>query len=165
MDGVVLQDNQATNGNGGGAILIFGSAAGTTLHIMNSTISDNTAEGSGGDISHNLARETTSVTVENSTLSNNSSGSFAGAIGLSQGTVKLTNVQLINNAAVRSGGALGLGYSGSVNLHADITDTLFQQNSSQEYGAGIVSFSDDTTLNITNTTFIDNTATSWGGAM
>lgn len=165
LDGVVLQGNHAVNGNVGGAILIFGNPNGTSLNIKNSTISGNTAEGGSGAIDHNLSRDNTSIIIENSTLSNNTSGGFGGAIGSPLGTLKLTNVQLVNNAATRSGGALVIGYSGSDGMQVDITGTVFQQNSTQEYGAGIVGFSNNTTLNITNTTFISNTATSWGGAM
>lgn len=161
LNSVALKNNTAVNGNGGGAILIFGSATGTTLTIANSTLSGNTAAGSGGAISHNLARANTHIIIENSTLSDNS-GHHGGAIASSQGDINLKNAQLIGNLTGFSGGALYL-YSG--NSRIEITDTLFRQNSAG-YGGGIYSAGENNLLIITNTNFISNTTISeLGGAL
>src|SRR5207244_3477471 len=79
---MLLVSNSTLSGNDagyGGAVVNDGFSGGTaTLSINNSTLSDNTVDSYGGAI-YNFAGQTATVTLNNSTLSDNS-GQNGGAI-------------------------------------------------------------------------------------
>ena len=76
-----------------------------TLTITNSTLSDNSATSGGGGIFNNGSR---TLTITNSTLSNNSAANGGGGIH-NQGTLTITNSTLSGNSAASSPSNLGGG--------------------------------------------------------
>ncbi|GIW43121.1 MAG: hypothetical protein KatS3mg077_0403 [Candidatus Binatia bacterium] len=122
---------------------------GGTVTITNSTLSNNRATEFGGAIS-NIGGGT--VTITNSTLSGNRAGR-GGAISNASGTVTITNSTISNNRSGRNGG--GIGNAGAVT----ITNSTLSGNSADD-GGGIMNFG---RVTITESTLSQNTARSGGG--
>jgi hypothetical protein len=105
LDHVVVTGNTMTTTGGdfwqgGGGIY---SGDGATLHLVDSTVADNTADWSGGGI---YAFFNTTTTIERSTISGNTSHDVGGAIR-SLGTLTLDNSTLSGNTATAwHGGAI-----------------------------------------------------------
>ncbi|MEM1080693.1 MAG: hypothetical protein AAGH65_03845, partial [Pseudomonadota bacterium] len=89
LDNVSIQGNSATGLIGGAFIYADYAAAGETISVAGSTISDNTAATGGGIILATYTYEATSIddvlTVENSTISGNTADAFPGLYILNQG--------------------------------------------------------------------------------
>jgi CSLREA domain-containing protein len=118
-----------------------------TVTITNSTFTNNTAEGDAGGLFNNLG----TVTITNSTFSDNTADFDGGGLYNNVGTVMITNSTFSNNTADFSGGGL-FNNSGTVT----ITSSTFSDNSSEADGGGLRNTSG--TVTITNSTFSDNTA-------
>lgn len=166
----------------GGGIYFSGSG---TLHIVNSTITGNTAANGGGihtsaptgtliiensTISNNnlsiqntyggggIFSENQLTIIRNSTISGNSSGSDGGAIRMaSPSTLVIENSDIINNQT-QGVGTIQFGGVGSVT----ISGSTFSGNSAGVYGGAI---NTNVPLNITNTTITGNTAGRRGGGV
>ncbi|WP_340691132.1 right-handed parallel beta-helix repeat-containing protein, partial [Hydrogenobacter thermophilus] len=174
IEGIAILNNFATDGGG---IYNYG-----MVTIQNSTISDNNADpffGSGGgiynnssstlniqssNISNNTSRygggvyndSNSTVTIQSSTISSNSAGNNGGGILNYYGTVTITNSTISgNNANLSSGGGI---YNNSGTL--TITNSTISGNSADGDGGGI---DNSGTLTITNSTISDNTAGHGGG--
>jgi hypothetical protein len=99
LDRSTVSGNRA-NGGGGGILNEDGS-----VFIMNSTISGNSTvdpNGGGGGILNTIFEGTSTITINNSTISGNS-GAFGGGI-LNVGTMTLLGTTVSGNAAVEGGG-------------------------------------------------------------
>lgn len=124
--------------------------------INNSTSS---ASANGGAI---YAGTGSFLTVSNTTFDNNSSAGNGGAIS-SHGDVQITNSKFENNSTDKAGGALSLFHpANTTTVEVDITDTVFEGNSSPNegsFGAGAlyISPSESGLLDVTlDRTLINN---------
>lgn len=95
------------------------------------------------------------LTIENSAFSSNTASSRGGVIyQTSSGNLEVTNSVFSNNSVSRgSGGVLYAQYQ----TNASFDNVIFQNNSASSYGGVIFN---DGTLNISNSTFSSNTASS-----
>jgi hypothetical protein len=124
--------------------------AGASLTVNNSTLSDNAAIFYGGAV-YNLG----AVTVGGSTLSGNSGPFYGGAI-FSSGPMSVSDSTVSGNAAVYDGGGIDNGY----NQTGIITNTTVSGNSTTYYGGGI---SNSGTLTVEGSTVVGNSARNGGG--
>jgi CSLREA domain-containing protein len=136
---------------GGGGI--FG-ASGTTLRLIDSTVSGSKVEsGFGGGI---YAAGT--ATLTNSTVSgNNAGGGGGGMVVLGDGTLTYSSVR--RNKAGTEGGGI---YAASGSL--TVTRSTVSDNDSTNNGGGIF-FTSPGTLKVTNSTLSGNESSAWGGAL
>jgi parallel beta-helix repeat protein len=126
----VLRQSCTLNGNSasgdGLAGGIYNDANGgygmATLTLKNSTLSNNSASGGGG-----VSNSTGTLTMESCTLSNNSATS-GGGISTNYGAATLTNCTLSGNSASGDGG----GISGA----ATLTNCTLSGNSASGHGGG-----------------------------
>ena len=129
---------------------------GGTLTLNDSTVSGNTSAVGGGM----LNGSNSGATLTNVTFSGNTA-QYGG--GMDNGGVStLTNVTFSGNSSPFWGGGRGGGmrnYYGSI---ATLTNVTFSGNSSANYGGGMYNGSSGTTL--TNVTFSGNSSR-WGGGM
>jgi hypothetical protein len=126
-----------------------------TLTVTNSTFSNNSSI-FGGAIS-----SAGTLTVNGSVFSNNSaiSNSTGGAI-LSTGSLTVTNSTFSGNSAGQGGGIYNAGGGSSLT----VTDSTFTNNSASEiYGGGI--YNAGGALTVTDSTFFNNSAHSGGGGI
>jgi predicted outer membrane repeat protein len=136
----------------GGAI---SNTSGATLSVINSTFSENTAEGGGA-----IANGTT-VTVTNSVFTGNTASGGGGAIASSHGELTVTNSAFTANSA-------NLG--GAIAMYADlatVAGSAFLGNSATSAGGGISNYTEmyqfGGTLDVANSTFAANAAPSGSG--
>ena len=151
LDSLTLRNGvcPTTCGGYGGAVDLVNSS---TLNVLNSTISSNSAASGGGAI---FVGTNATLKVEDSTLTGNTvtdEYSEGGAIH-AQGTVTVINSTLSSNSAAGQGGGL---YQ-SIKT-ASITDSLFSGNHSGEGGGGGV-HNRSAIVMVTNSSFTNNTAT------
>ena len=123
-----------------------------TLTVTNSTISDNNAASLGGGISASSG----SVQVNSVTVSGNTAGTDGGGVYLSNGSHDLTNVTVSGNAAGDEGGGVYVAQSGIANLeHVTITD-----NSALNEGGGVTNKFSQGIVNITGSIVAGNNSAS-----
>ncbi len=107
----------------------------STLVVTASTISNNTAAGSGGG----LFADSTTLTAINSTFFNNQSTlGLGGAIFLAGNGGSLTNVTFLNNTAIGGSGYFGAAIAGGTAL--SINNTLFANNLTDDCGTAMQCF-------------------------
>jgi hypothetical protein len=150
------------SGYGGGIHVNDGNtvAGGASLTLQRSTVTDNTADKSGGGIYDELG---STITLVDSTLSNNTAG--GGVNGLSggihsSGSLSLTNSKVTGNTGIDLGGGISVVGSGT----ATITDSTISGNTvassgSSTNGGGIYVFTSGS-VTLTGSTVSDNTAES-----
>ncbi len=148
--GVTLTDS-TVSGNfadtlGGGGILV--QAAGGSLSLIRTTVSNNKTNAGGGGIG---VAQTGTVTIMDSSVTSNSATQGGGGL-LSGGTVTISGSLFANNTTPSQGGALAL----SNNL-VTITNTTISGNSAGWIGGGISNGS-NTTINISYSTITGNIA-------
>ncbi len=162
--------------SGGGGLSIF---LDSVVSIMNSTIEDNRAQGTGGGI---FSRG--QITMTSSTLSGNEAGTSGGGIFQNQNGVFNTELSTISgNTATDSGGGIYANTPGTVNLRTTtvsdnmanfgaglfsratvlIRDSTLSGNQASESGGG-AHFATGT-VKIINSTVSSNTAGSLGGGV
>ena len=126
--------------------------SGGTLTVTNSTFSDNSAQ-SGGGIEH-----LGNLTVADSTFLNNSA-SFGGGIANDGAltTGNITNTTFSNNSAIDGGGITNSGV-------LTVTNSTFSNNSASAFGGGIHNYT-YFSLTIVNSTFSNNSATKSGAGI
>ncbi len=125
-----------------------------TLTVSNSTLSDNRAGGAGGGI-YNLAG---TVTVSNSTLSGNSANSSesgGGIFNYNGGTLEVSNSTLSGNSAPIAGGIYNAGT-------ATVSNSTLSGNSASLFGGGIDNL---WMLEVSNSTLSGNSAPNGGGGI
>jgi predicted outer membrane repeat protein len=151
-----ITDNTASNGAG---ISNGGTSDAGIAHIINTTISDNTATGDGGGISTRGTLTLEYAVVDNNNASSDGGGIFVGS--LSNQSVTITGSDITNNFAGGQGG--GLFYtenpSGTFINLLDVVDSTFDNNEADE-GGGI--YAARTTVDITRSTISNNEASNIG---
>ncbi|MCB1920103.1 MAG: DUF4214 domain-containing protein [Candidatus Competibacteraceae bacterium] len=155
--------NNVSSASGGA---IANNASSSMLTVNNSTLSGNSAANDGGGIYNGGG----TVTVTNSTLSNNSvtgTGSYGGGIYSNTGTLTVTYTTLSGNSVIqqRGGGIYFGGSSGNVTLHHNTLSGNTGGTNSDAGGIGIVGTSTgNITVNpIYNNTLSGNTGRDGGG--
>ncbi|WP_025323329.1 choice-of-anchor Q domain-containing protein [Deferrisoma camini] len=144
FDGLTLQNVDIASSGGG-------IATGGDLTVRNAAISDNTG-GDGTGI--NAWSPVATVTVTDTTMSNNTStGSYGGAIRV-EGTLNLSGSTLSGNTMPYAYGHYGAAIYGGAGSTINITDTLLDNNAAGY--AEAVRGADNATINITDST-ISNT--------
>lgn len=161
IDNCIIKDNKADTDGGG--IYLFGGK------VLNSVIEGNIVSGNGGAGIH---AEQDYVVIKNTTIKNNIIEGYGWGAGLSIGgsadTMRITNCTFTNNQTIL-GSALHMSGNATGNL---IRNCTFENNTANDYLAqatntvydgsgGAVSMSSG---RISNSTFINNTATE-GGAV
>ena len=124
----------------GGGVYNDGRSGSATITVTNSTISNNDSEGAGGGIYNNGGEGIGMLTVVNSTVNNNSAGYDGG--GIYNAGIEGSEAVTMNNSTLsnNSSGSLGGGIA--------------------NYGLG---FSANAAIAITNSTLSNNSATGGGG--
>lgn len=147
--GTLTLTNTTVSGNsanGAGGIL-----NNNTLTLNNSVVRDNTADSAAGIANvSSIFSITATLTLNNSTVSNNSAISSVGGIFNLSGTTTLLNSTVSGNSAPFGGGIL------NSNLGTMILTASTVSNNTAESGAGIVTSG---TLSLTNSTISSNSAT------
>jgi hypothetical protein len=136
---------------------LAGSGAGIyndgTLTVTDSTFSNNKATVLSGGGIYNIG----TLIVTNSSFLSNSANYGGGIVNLGNTTVEDSTFS--NNTVAASGGGIyGNTNGGSTTLI--VKNSTFSNNAASDYGGGIANIS---TLTVTNSTFSGNTATSGGG--
>ena len=143
------------NNRNGSGIANYG-----TLLLKDSTISNNSAAGSGGGIFNDSG----TVTITNTTISNNSAEKSGGGISngdgtyyYTAGTITMNNTTISGNSARENGGGIFNGDGQSYSDEGTITmnNTTISGNSARENGGGI--FNQEKTY-LNNSTITNNTA-------
>ena len=145
--------------SGNNLVRVFQVLNGADLTLKNLTISNGKASGGDGGGLYNNSGGT--VTIINSTLSNNSAGSLGGAIfDGNGGTVTIANSTLSNNSAADGGAIQNFGT-------LTITDSTLSANSATNFGGGAILNNGGGTVNITKSTFANNSVSTGaeGGAI
>ncbi len=108
--GMVVSNNVSPQRNGGG--IFNGCPTGCTTNsaptitVINSTISNNSAGNLGGGIFNPTNPQGSSVTLTNSTVSNNTAGNFGGGIYNFQANLTLNSTTVSNNTATNFAGGI-----------------------------------------------------------
>ncbi|NOX55675.1 MAG: hypothetical protein GXP27_14795 [Planctomycetes bacterium] len=143
--------NTSASDGAGGALLIY-YASPVTLDRV--TVTGNTASASGGGIWN-----TGTLTVVNSTVSNNSAGDAGGLYNAGDGTATITSSTFSGNSATD---ASSIGGGAIVNSGtAALTNSTLSGNTSAANGGGLYARSGTSTLD--SCTITDNTAQYGGG--
>ncbi len=166
--GSVTVDNTTISGNGsgsgGGVYLKSGSCTGGLTVRNNSHIDNNTANavGAGGG---GILTFSDPVTITNSTVSNNTSGTNGGGIGVfsSTGTLTITSSTINGNTGIVGG---GINTQGNATIHS----STISNNTAGNFGGGIEAGTQPRTLIIddsigTGSTISGNTAGLSGGGI
>ena len=156
MNQLTITGGNNTGSDGGGIFV----GDGASLHLNQSTVSDNSVDNSvaglfsrGGGI---YALDST-LTLTQSTVSGNSSTRDGGGIHALNSTVTLTQSTVSGNSATRYSGGI-IAHTSSVNL----TQSTVSGNSSTDSG-GIHAYS--STVNLTQSTVSGNSSTRDGGGI
>jgi hypothetical protein len=128
------------------------------FELTNSTVTDNHADGDGGGVESAFGGSFANVVIEA-----NTSGGEGGGIDGSGGsaTFSLTDSLIDGNTSVVEGGGV---YASGGGVTATISGSTFVGNeSTASVGGGLASFGGGSTVNVTNSTFTENTAAHGGG--
>ncbi|HHM20515.1 MAG TPA: T9SS type A sorting domain-containing protein [Bacteroidetes bacterium] len=150
-------DNQATSGIGGA----IRNRRGSYL-IDGCVFTGNTSTGSGGHIRNDTNGD--QVFYKNCRFEDGTSGGFGGAhTCYGEGTFSITNCEYINNTCDNFGGAVNSGL-GAYNVTFDHC-TFIGNSSSNSVGGALSVQNDSTNLNVFNSVFTNNNASTSGGAI
>ena len=124
IDGVLFTGNSITGAFFGGGAVGFVGQTGSSLTILNSTFSNNSSIN--GNAGGLYIFGTSSVIVTNSTFTGNYASQHAGAILLNtdQSTLLLRNVTVANNTGTVAGGGIEVAFGAT----CDIGNTISAQN-------------------------------------
>jgi predicted outer membrane repeat protein len=117
-----------------------------SLTLVNSTLSQNSSDYFGGAIDNSG-----SLDLRNSTLSQNTALTVGGAIS-SSGTLKISNSTIFGNSSNDGGGI----YTGTGTLY--VINSTISQNYANTNGGGILKYGTSGLVALYNTTIIDNDA-------
>lgn len=121
----------AATGDGGGIRVLN---AGTSLTLDDAGVSNSTATGRGGGL---YAQDAATVSVTNSTFSNNSADGDGGGIHVNGATVNITNSTLSTNTSKGGGGGLYAGGTGTTTLiNCTIADNICDSDAGGAAGNG-----------------------------
>ncbi|MGB0562250.1 MAG: DUF4347 domain-containing protein [Spirulinaceae cyanobacterium] len=132
------------------------SASNATLENLTVTNGITTGADDGGGINHTST--TGALTLNNVTVTGNSSADFGGGIIIVGASLSLNNSTIANNSAADDGGGIHSNF-GSITL----TNSTVSGNTSNDFGGGISSF--DGTVSFINSTLSNNSANDDGGGM
>jgi hypothetical protein len=157
---VALTGNYA--GDGGGGVYLCGTG---DVVITESSITGNTAAGGGGGLGADTEYYST-LTIINSDISNNTAGKWAGALYLDTdgGNITIVGSTIANNTAVDGGGAVLVNDLYTVGS-LTITNTVISGNHTDGIGGALYSGTDDGSIFITDSTISNNTAGGAGGGL
>ncbi|MFQ5615513.1 MAG: choice-of-anchor Q domain-containing protein, partial [Anaerolineales bacterium] len=141
LSNVIVSDNRAIGGLGGGGINGTSYAA---ITITNSTFRNNTTDFDGGAIV--TYQSPAGTNISGSTFINNSAGDDGGAI-FTGAPLTLVNSTFSKNIAQGAGG--GIYFNGWETMW--VTNSTFSDNFAPGFGGGIVTFNLQGTLNMYNT--------------
>jgi len=168
ISGFSITNGSAPGDNGGGVFNEGGNSA--TLRLSNCIVSGNSADFGGGIFNFNGA-----LTVNNCTISGNGAAFSGGGIVSSgsgaAATLTITNSTISDNSATANdGGGILNGAAGSVASIASVivSNSTLSGNSATGNGGAIANAADVGTsarLTITNSTISDNSATGNGGGI
>ncbi len=121
----LIIQNSTISGNeaptGGGVNLYLASST-SSVQIVNSTISGNSATTNGGAIRFSASDPAALLTIQNSTITNNSSNGTNGGVDLSTGTLTLQNTIIANSSDATTTQDL-VRTSGTVNASFSLIET------------------------------------------
>jgi predicted outer membrane repeat protein len=117
-----------------------------SLTLVNSTLSQNSSDYFGGAIDNSG-----NLDLRNSTLSQNTARTVGGAIS-SSGTLKISNSTIVGNSSDDGGGI----YTGTGTLY--VINSTISQNYANTNGGGILKYGTSGLVALYNTTIIDNDA-------
>jgi len=143
--------------DGKGNAIISGGYSGI-FYVYYGDLTLNNVTISGGSASHGGAvRNESTLTVINSTFSNNSATSGGGAI-YSAGKATVTDSTFFNNSSPQ-GGAIWNNDSNAYEM--TVSNSTFYNNTAEDFGGAIFSYNSvvGSNLRVTNSTFSDNTTT------
>lgn len=152
---LVVNTNTAT-GFGGGIY----SASGTTLNVVNCTISNNTGTLGGGIMVNGGTSTITGSTISNNiATSQNGAGHAGGGIYADFGVMSITNTVVSGNQSTLDSGSGG-GIAGAGSQQLTITSSTITGNSTKVNGGGVFFQPNQPNafLNIINSTISNNTA-------
>ena len=127
IQGLTISNGLAPEFGCGGGILDEGSS----LSLINCTVSGNSTDGTGGGI---CADANATLTIDSSTLSGNYAGDYGGGIANS-GTLTINNSTLSGNRGEFTGGAILNGFNGGASL--TVSNSTLSGNTTQLHGGGI----------------------------
>lgn len=165
IEGATFSNNTA--GTNGGAIITS-----TNLTLEDNAFTSNTASGDGGAIYHLSVGAAREVTSSNNEYVSNTATGDGGAICFFHqaraSTLTSTGDKFISNTSSvdsdnNGGGAIGINGSGAANV--TIADDYFYQNSAVRGGAVSLYVNAGGTVNFTGSEFLENNATTLGGAL
>jgi len=126
----------------------------STLTVLNSLLSDNTADFGGG-----IEASGSTLVLSDSTLSGNAAWNYSGGgINIYASTLTVSTSTLDNNLAYTFGGGIG-GWSAEIVISA----STLSGNSASSYGGGI--YAGSASLTISNSTLTGNSAAHAGGGI
>jgi Periplasmic copper-binding protein (NosD) len=145
-------------GSGGGVAVADAPGPAQSLTISDSTISDNSASNDGGGLSFSTGG---TATISNSRISGNSAG-FGAGISVGDSKVVIQNSTISGNTALSDGAGIWIDGKALTILDSTISGNLSRTDQAMEsHGGGINSLSTAVTLN--NVTIASNTASVGGG--
>ena len=127
IQGLTISNGLAPEFGCGGGILDEGSS----LSLINCTVSGNSTDGTGGGI---CADANATLTIDSSTLSGNYAGDYGGGIANS-GTLTINNSTLSGNRGEFAAGAILNGFNGGASL--TVSNSTLSGNTTQLHGGGI----------------------------
>jgi hypothetical protein len=127
IQGLTISNGLAPEFGCGGGILDEGSS----LSLINCTVSGNSTDGTGGGI---CADANATLTIDSSTLSGNYAGDYGGGIANS-GTLTINNSTLSGNRGEFAAGAILNGFNGDASL--TVSNSTLSENTTQLHGGGI----------------------------
>lgn len=136
-------NGNATSGEDGGALNVFGS-----IHLKNCLLTNNYASDDGGAIA--IAELGATAVLDSCKLIQNTCGDDGGAFRCFEGQLTLNATTVKNNSSPSYGGALS--NSGIVTIF----NSTFSHNQAAEHGGALRNFGTGI-LNLTNTTISENT--------
>lgn len=162
-DGNITVANFTATGNTGsasdGGAGYFESTNGGTVSVSDSTLSNNNAKYGAGLELRSLATGG-AVTLSNSDFTSNSASDTGGALYVYALSVTGTNNSFISNSSATDGGAIFFVSQGTLSAN------LFDSNTTSDDGGAIfASLGSADTLNVLNNIFVNNTAGDQGGAI
>jgi hypothetical protein len=177
LSNVVITNSYSGDGTTYGGGILLGNAL-ASLQLQNSTLSNNRASQNGGGLA---VRYGSLVTIDNTIISNNSTGNFGqgGGIDMSLGistgttptpTITLTNSSVINNTAGAGGGVRvgnGVAQNNQISYFTAI-NTTFSGNAAIGTGSGTggaISIGNFTNVTLQNSTITGNYALLNGGGL
>ena len=149
----------------------YGGAAGLNgngrININASNLLNNVATTYGGAVG--LEGNGNITIANNSSMNNNSATTFGGAVGLNgNGIIEIIEVSMFDNIAISYGGAVGVnspGGTGTINVRKSVLSRNKATGTTNTTGYGGAIGLTEGNINVYDSTFENNTAVNYGGAV